>query len=119
MLESSLQGPIHDTWQSWLERYLPALDLLLQAFRARAAGQSQARSNRVTAALNPHLPIARRAESLSRKSLWVLASTPGVSAVLLGMRHPAYVADGLEILKWSPLGNVRAIYEAMSEVRVT
>ncbi len=117
MLDQSLSGPIQEAWRSWLERYLPALDLLLQAFRARAARQSQAMSNRVTAGLNPLLPLARRGESLSRKSLWVLASTPDVSTVLLGMRHPDYVADGMEILKWPPLGDVRKVYEAMAEVR--
>jgi aryl-alcohol dehydrogenase-like predicted oxidoreductase len=72
----------------------------------------------VAAALNPHLPLARRGESLSRKVVWVLASTPGVTAVLLGMRHPDYVSDGLEILKWAPLGDARKAYDAMSEVRV-
>jgi len=117
MLDRSLTGPIQETWRSWLEQYLPALDLLLQAFRVRAARQSQAASNRVTAALNPHLPLAKRGEPLSRKALWVLASTPGVSTVLLGMRHPDYVSDGLEVLKWPPLGDVRKIYEATRSVR--
>jgi hypothetical protein len=40
-----------------------------------------------------------------------------VSTVLLGMRHPDYVSDGMEILKWPLLGDVRKIYEAMAEVR--
>jgi hypothetical protein len=118
MLDHSLSGPIGEAWRSWRVRYLPALDQLLGAFRARAARQSQGVSNRVAAALNPHLPLARRGESLSRKVVWVLASTPGVTAVLLGMRHPDYVSDGLEILKWAPLGDARKAYDAMSEVRV-
>jgi hypothetical protein len=116
-LDRSLSGPIQDTWRSWLDRYLPALDLLLQACRLRAARQSQAASNRVAAVLNPHLPLARRGETLSRKALWVLVSTPGVSAALLGMRHPDYVSDALEVLRWPPVGDVRKIYEAMREVR--
>jgi hypothetical protein len=33
------------------------------------------------------------------------------------MRHPDYVVDGLEVLKWSPLGDTRKVYEAMREVR--
>jgi hypothetical protein len=118
MLDQSLTGPIGDAWRTWRAQYLPALDRLLQAFRARAARQSQAASNRVTAALNPHLPLARRGASLSRKALWVLVSTPGVSAVLLGMRDSDYVSDGLEILKWAPLGDAHKAYQAMGEVRV-
>ena len=117
VLDQSLTGPIQEVWRSWLEQYLPALDVLLQAFRSRAGRQSQAQSNRVAAALNPHLSLARRSESLSRKALWVLVSTPGVSAVLLGMRHPDYVSDGLEVLKWPPLGDAGRVYSAMRDVR--
>jgi hypothetical protein len=117
MLSHSLRGSIQETWQGWLERYLPALELLLQSFRIRAARQSQATSNRVAAALNPHLPLARRGEPLSRKALWILTGTPGVSAVLLGMRHPDYVSDGMEVLKWPPPGNVRKVYAGVAEMR--
>jgi hypothetical protein len=42
----------------------------------------------------------------------VLASTPGVTCVLNGMRTPAYVADSTVILSWSPLPDVHPIYEA-------
>ena len=111
-------APMAEVWASWRERYLPALDSLLEAYRVRAARQSQAVSDRVAGALNPHLPPEHRGESLSRKALWVLASTPGVTAVLLGMRHPGYVEDGMEILKRPPLPGVRKIFEAMREVRV-
>jgi hypothetical protein len=119
MLDQGLtDGPMAEVWASWRERYLPALDALLDAFRARAARQSQEVSVGVAGALNPRLPLERQGESLSRKALWVLASTPGVTAVLLGMRHPEYVEDGMEILKWPTLPDVRKIFEAMREVRV-
>ncbi|MBI2164137.1 MAG: hypothetical protein HYU32_08440, partial [candidate division NC10 bacterium] len=118
MLDGRLTGPMAGIWQGWRDRYLPALDSLLQAFRGQAARQGQAVSDAVAAALSPHLPLLRAGESLSRKALWVLASTPGVSCVLLGMRHPAYVKDGMTILAWPPLQDVRPIYEAMRQVRV-
>jgi uncharacterized protein YyaL (SSP411 family)/aryl-alcohol dehydrogenase-like predicted oxidoreductase len=118
MLDRGLTGPMAGVWQSWRDRYLPALEALLEAFRAQAARQSQAMSDAVAAALTPHLPLARAGESLSRKALWVLASTPGVSCVLLGMRHPTYVSDGMAILGWPPLRDARPIYEAMRQVRV-
>ena len=117
-LDQALGGPLTGVWQSWRDRYLPALEALLGAFRVRAAHHSQSVSNRIAAALNPHLPLARRSETLSRKALWVLASTPGVSCVLLGMRHPDYVADGMEILKWPPLPDVAKLYRAMADVRI-
>ena len=62
-------------------------------------------------ALDAVLPPNRRAESLSRKALWVLASTPGVSSVLNGMRTSAYVDDSLAVLHWSALEPVRPVYE--------
>jgi hypothetical protein len=34
------------------------------------------------------------------------------------MRHRDYVSDGMEILKWPPLGDARKVYEALGEVRV-
>ncbi len=64
--------------------------------------------------LDPVLPPERRSESLSRKTLHVLASTPGVSCILLGMRRPAWVADALPVMSWPPLppDTVRAAFEA-------
>ncbi|HSD49989.1 MAG TPA: hypothetical protein VLG48_01180, partial [Candidatus Methylomirabilis sp.] len=116
-LDGALTGTMAPVWQGWRNRYLPALEATLAAFRARAAWQSQAESDRVASAINPHLPLARTGESLSRKALWVLASTPGVTAVLLGMRRPAYVTDGMAILAWPPLPDVRTIYEAVRSQR--
>jgi hypothetical protein len=119
MLDQRLAGPLLQAWQSWRDRYLPELESLLEAFRVRAARQGQAVSDAVAAVVDPYLPLARQGEGLSRKALWVLASTPGVSCVLLGMRHPAYVEDGMAVLGWPPLPDVRPIYEAMRQVRVT
>jgi aryl-alcohol dehydrogenase-like predicted oxidoreductase len=109
-LNEGLSGPVGEAWAGWRDRYLPELEGLLAALRAQAVRRSQAESDRLAAALAPHLPPARHGEPLSRKALWVLLSTPGVSAVLLGMRHPDYVADALEVLAWPPLSDVRAIY---------
>jgi aryl-alcohol dehydrogenase-like predicted oxidoreductase len=118
VLDRSLTGPMETVWQGWRSRYLPELEVTLAAFRARAARHSQAVSDRVAAAINPLLPLARTGESLSRKALWVLASTPGVTSVLLGMRRPAYVTDGMGILGWPPLADVHPIYETMRQVRL-
>jgi len=118
MLDQGLTGPLGETWGRWRDSYLPALESLLQSFRAEAARRSQAVSDAVAAAVDPHLPLARRGESLSRKALWVLAGTPGVSSVLLGMRHLEYVEDGMGILAWPPLPDVRRIYEVVRQVRI-
>jgi hypothetical protein len=33
------------------------------------------------------------------------------------MRHPDYVSDGMEVLKWPPPGNVRKVYAGVAEMR--
>ena len=112
-LDAGLDGDLGERWRQWRGHYLAALESALAAFRRVGAERSQAGSRAVAAGLDPRLPAERRHEPLSRKALWVLASTPGVSAVLLGMRRPAYVDDARDVLRWPPLEDVRAAYEAM------
>ena len=69
----------------------------------------------VSAILDPLVPESRRNESLSRKALWVPASTPGVTSVLNGMRSPAYVDDSLAVMGWEPLTEVTRIFNAMRQ----
>jgi len=115
-LDQALSGPLAEQWRDWRGRYLPELRKTLATVRARAAAQSRAVVDNVSAVLDPLLPPERRAETLSRKALWVAASTPGVSSVLIGMRAPAYVDDARGILSWPPLPDTRRVYEAMRDV---
>ena len=67
----------------------------------------------MAAAVDPLLPAERSGETLSRKALWVVASTSGVGSVLNGMRTAAYVDDTLGILRWPPLASVLPVYEGI------
>ena len=68
----------------------------------------------VHAHVDPFLPPAFRAESLSRKALAVLTNTKGVTCVLTGMRRPNYVDDSLGALR-SPAFDVDLhLYEAFA-----
>ncbi len=102
-----------ELWQRWQTRYLPQLLLLLKEMRREAILKSREKTAAVSKTLEPFLPMARLGESLSRKALWVLTSTPGVTCALSGMRTPAYVTDSLEVLRWPPLPDARKIYEAL------
>jgi len=104
-------GQTADQWESWRDRYLPELLTLLRGFRREATERSRRRTGRVVAAIDPLLPDERRSESLSRKALWILASTPGVTCVLNGMRSRSYVEDSLGVLQWKGLPEVRSLYE--------
>jgi predicted aldo/keto reductase-like oxidoreductase len=74
------------------------------------------RSPEVHAHVDPFLPPAFRAESLSRKALAVLTNTKGVTCVLSGMRRPNYVDDSLGALR-SPAFDVDLhLYEAFAHM---
>jgi hypothetical protein len=114
-LTQHLSGEAGDVWQAWRERYIPALLALLKELRREATLKSREKTTAIADIIDPLLPEPRRRESLSRKALWVLASTPGVTSVLNGMRHPAYVEDSLGILEWPSLPDPRPIYEALKK----
>ncbi len=109
-------GSVVEQWDSWRERYLPKLLALLNGLRQEATVKSRERAQRVAGAIDPYLPPDKRKESLSRKALWVLAGTPGVTCVLNGMRTPAYVEDSVGILSWERLPDVRPVFEAMEKL---
>jgi uncharacterized protein YyaL (SSP411 family)/aryl-alcohol dehydrogenase-like predicted oxidoreductase len=113
-LDEGLGGEMATRWHAWRGRYLPALTRALQELRRRAAERSHAQERRLAAVVDPLLPPERRGETLSRKALWVVASTPGVSTVLVGMRRTGYVDDATAILSWPPLADAARVYEAVA-----
>ena len=111
-----LEGSAAAQWQTWRDRYIPHFLSLLGLLRREAAEKSRARIRRVAAAIDPLLPDSKRLESMSRKALWVLVSTPGVTSVLNGMRTVHYVKDSTAVLGWTPLSDPGAVYRAMKNV---
>lgn len=115
-LSRHVAGTVAEQWEAWRDRYIPALLTLLRGMRQEAAERSRARTRLISEAVDPLLPVSHRGEPLSRKALWVLASTPGVTCVLNGMRTPAYVDDALAILRWRPLEDVGTVYERVKSL---
>ena len=111
-----LNGATAQQWEGWRERYLPQLLTLLGRLRRQAAEKSRTRTANVAAVINPLLPDWARKESLSRKALWVLASTPGVTCVLNGMRTVPYATDSAAILGWERLNDAGRVYRAVGEM---
>jgi hypothetical protein len=103
-------------WENWRDRYVPRLLSLLGLLRRTAAEKSRARTERVAACIDPLLPEAKRMQSMSRKALWVIASTPGVTCVLNGMRTAQYVEDSTAILAWDRLSNPESVYRAVADL---
>jgi uncharacterized protein len=70
----------------------------------------------VSAEIDPHLPEERRAESLSRKAIWVLSSLPGVATILVGMRRTSYVEDAMAVAAWPPHPDPLAVLRHFSRL---
>jgi uncharacterized protein YyaL (SSP411 family)/aryl-alcohol dehydrogenase-like predicted oxidoreductase len=115
VLSRNLAGTAAEQWETWRDRYVPELLTLLRGLRREATERSRAKTSALSATLDPLLPDARRKESLSRKALWVLVSTPGVTCVLNGMRSPAYAEDSLAIMGWEPLAGIRQVFEHVAQ----
>ncbi len=116
LLDHGLSGEVAAQWQNWRQRYVPEFLTLLRGLRHEATTRSRTLTDRVTHTINQFLPVSRCASSLSQKALWILASTPGVTCVLNGMRTTQYVADTLSVLTWEPLKETRPIYEGVTKL---
>ena len=77
---------------------------------------TRVRCPEVHAHVDPFLPPAFRAESLSRKALAILANTKGVTCVLSGMRRPNYVDDSLGALRGPAFDVDLHLYEAFTHM---
>ena len=80
-----------------------------------AAHKSAKKLGEMSQTINPFLPETKHQEPFSRKALWALISTSGVSCVLNGMRHPVYVEDSLTPLQWELHPNPRPIFESFKQ----
>jgi uncharacterized protein len=98
-LDGAELGAVEERWQEFRKRYLPALEDLLTALRARAAERSRARADRLAQRIAPALPEEARSLSLAQTALHVTSSTPGVTSVLVGARRSTYVDDLTAVLQ--------------------
>jgi uncharacterized protein len=98
-----------------IQAYQDALNALVEPLQARASRQDPQVGEQVRSAIQSQLPAALQGESLSRIALDFVASTPGVTSVLCGMRHPAYVDDAVGVMSLPPIPDVAAVARALRE----
>jgi hypothetical protein len=115
-LDAATQGELRARWLTWRATYVPALESLLRSLRHRAAEHSAHCLAPLRAALSAALP-ERAAEPLSRLATWTAASVPGVTSVLVGMRHKAYVADLQQVLRWAPETDPERVFSLVRAAR--
>jgi hypothetical protein len=112
-LGQSLSGDAAERWAAWRERYFTDLNDLLAAMRRSSVREARVLSDAVTSKIHAAIPELPTGETLSRNALWVVASTPGVTCVLNGMRSVEYVRDATGIMERKPLDDVERAYRAV------
>ena len=113
-LVAALDQPPEPDRLAQIQAYQDELNALVEPLQARASRQDARVGEQIRAAILPYLPPALHAESLSRLALGFVASTPGVSCVLCGMRHPAYVEDAVGVMALPAIPDVAAVARGLA-----
>ena len=105
----------HQTeWETLLQEYAQALNTLFvtvaEIFNCVEAEQVEP----IQQALQPYLSDDERKLTLSQKALNFVASSPGVSVVLNGMKREAYVSDAMGIMSVSDFANPIELVESVA-----
>lgn len=95
-------GRLSEASTTWLQSYVEQVNLTFRSIGAIYATLAQERNLTVRAQVESAEP-AWLADTLSQTAVRALRATRGVSCVLVGMRHPDYVADILAELE-QPMG---------------
>ncbi len=86
-------------WQEWESQYRHTLAAVIDTLSRYHARQAAASSEALARQLDEKVPALKTSPGLSQKALRVLLNIPGLDCVLLGMRRPQYVQDGIAALQ--------------------
>lgn len=114
MVLGSLEQRPEPELVSLVQAYQDELNGLVEPLQVRATRQDARVGEAIRAAIQPHLPPELAEASLSRLAMNFVASTPGVTCVLNGMRHPGYVADAVGVMTLPPVPDVKAVAKTLA-----
>ncbi len=115
LIEEALTGPLKAAWQIWVGRYAEALQRQLETLRTVCARGSQRVVERLARSVPGGVGGEHRAASMASRSIATMASIPGVTSVLVGMRQPSYVTDVTTVLGWAPVAGGFEAITALSD----
>jgi hypothetical protein len=93
-------------WLEWESRYRDALAAVIDTLARYHAQKAAASSETLARQLDEKVPALKTSPTLSQKALRVLLNIPGLDCVLLGMRRPQYVEDGIAALRSDPVNDM-------------
>lgn len=102
-------------WSEWSESYSNTLYQFLDTVTKHYENQAQPRSKNISDNLDKLDSGLQSSETLSQKSLRVLASVEGIHSVLLGMRKVPYVEDAHAALKEPLVPNALKILRKLND----
>jgi len=93
-------------WQEWEAQYRRALAAVLDTLARVHARDAAVAAQQLAPQLDDAVPALKTSPALSQKALRVLLNVPGLNCILLGMRRPPYVEDGLAALCAEPIARI-------------
>jgi aryl-alcohol dehydrogenase-like predicted oxidoreductase len=106
----AMQGtPLLGQLESWAQAYAMALQSLSRAISEHVAHREYDSAMDLRTRLSALIPEPWRRGTLSQMALRTVATTPGVTCILNGMRRPEYVRDSLGALGSSPLDGAEGL----------
>ena len=105
----------HQTeWEGLLAQYVDALNSLFATITEIFNRMGAEKVEPISQALNLYLSDEQGALTLSQRALNFVASSPGVSVVLNGMKHEAYVEDAMQIMEMPDFPQPLALIESVA-----
>ena len=110
------QSDANDLWQKeYRKPYIQLINEILRDIGLRALEESRLAAQNVRGSVRS--AMGRYADTpLAQQMVWTVMNTPGVSAVLCGMRQKAYADQLMQTLAWPNHPNVPAVYEAATDL---
>ena len=100
----------------WADNYKDALLQFLRSISRYYDTLAEERSAEIGGILGGFAPSLKDSPTLSQMNIRLLASMPGVSTVLVGMRRPDYVRDAAGVLRADPVSEADAV-KAVTEFK--
>jgi hypothetical protein len=94
-------------WQEWEANYRQSLAAVMDTLSRYHARDAAAAADQLSQQLDAAVPALKTTPALSQKALRVLLNIPGLDGVLLGMRRPQYVEDGVAALRAERIDQVQ------------
>ena len=101
-----------DMSQAEKKEFIQAYGAVVAALRQTARAKDAQANQKLKEAIYKRLPEKATKTPFQQVALNTIASTPGVTSVLCGLRQPAYVADAVAVLEHGDIADVGQIMAA-------